>query len=276
MADIGWTDKQNEAMVATYLEYLRYDLEGHRRRSGEFLRVASERTGRSEGGCSMKASNISFLVSELDIPPLSGFKPLPHIQPKLREVVAAGVENSGIREVALRAAESKPEPVAAEPSGKQVEPPTGIKVVQSARRGTGQHRDYASVEAQNRKLGLEGELAVLTLIKKQLADAGRDDLADRTEHVSVTQGDGLGYDILTYDASDDEPLYVEVKTTERPKSWPFLVSAGEVRASAELGDRFRLYRVCDWGSERFSYYVLEGSLETSCNLVPTTYSVLPK
>ena len=56
MADIGWTDKQNEAMVATYLEYLRYDLEGHRRRSGEFLRVASERTGRSEGGCSMKAS----------------------------------------------------------------------------------------------------------------------------------------------------------------------------------------------------------------------------
>lgn len=149
-------------------------------------------------------------------------------------------------------------------------------MVQGARRGVGQHRDYASVEAQNRKLGLEGELAVLALIKEQLTGAGREDLADQTEHVSVTQGDGLGYDILTYDPSDGEPLYVEVKTTKRPLHWPFLVSAGEVRASAELGDRFRLYRVCDWGSERFSYYVLEGSLETSCNLVPTTYSVLPK
>ena len=65
---------------------------------------------------------------------------------------------------------------------------------------------------------------------------------DWSREVSQTQGDGLGYDILSYE-TDGRERFVEVKTTGFGEMTPFFVSRNEVRASGEIGDQYRLCRV---------------------------------
>jgi hypothetical protein len=42
---------------------------------------------------------------------------------------------------------------------------------------------------------------------------GRDDLAQKVEWVAVTIGEGLGFDVLSFDADDGSERLIEVKTT---------------------------------------------------------------
>ena len=60
---------------------------------------------------------------------------------------------------------------------------------------------------------------------------GRDDLASRVQWVSQTIGDGLGFDILSFDEADDSRRMLEVKATGLGKFFPFYVIANEVRCS---------------------------------------------
>ena len=76
--------------------------------------------------------------------------------------------------------------------------------------------------------------------------AGRDDLAARIEWVALTCGDGLGFDILSFDEVDDSEQLLEVKTTGLGKLFPFYVTENEVRCSEDCLSRFRLYRVFDF------------------------------
>ncbi len=84
-------------------------------------------------------------------------------------------------------------------------------------------RDYVALEAQRRDLGLAGEEAVVRWEIEQLERAGHHRLARNVRHVSVLEGDGLGYDILSFDPGGDEK-FIEVKTTRQGVEWPFLVS----------------------------------------------------
>jgi hypothetical protein len=52
--------------------------------------------------------------------------------------------------------------------------------------------------------------------KRRLRDARRDDLARRVEWVASTVGDGLGFDILSFDELDGSERFIEVKTTGLP------------------------------------------------------------
>ena len=85
--------------------------------------------------------------------------------------------------------------------------------------------------------------------------------------------DGFGYDIRSFD-EDGEPIFIEVKTTRRGHSAPFLVTRNEVEKSKELGQAYRLYRVFDFGRKSL-IYVLHGSLFDVCSLEPQVYSARP-
>ena len=104
---------------------------------------------------------------------------------------------------------------------------------------------------------------------RRLWQDGRRDLADRIEHVSRTRGDGLGYDILSFETSGLERL-IEVKTTAFGAMTPFFASRAEVRVSEEHSDSFRLFRIHKF-REAPKLFVLEGSLHQSCALDPTQY-----
>lgn len=74
--------------------------------------------------------------------------------------------------------------------------------------------DYVALQIENSNLGKLGELLVVEWEKKTLRQCGRQDLASQVEHVSETLGDGVGYDILSFDKYGNEK-YIEVKTTKK-------------------------------------------------------------
>jgi hypothetical protein len=111
---------------------------------------------------------------------------------------------------------------------------------------------------------------VVRLECHRLRLAGRDDLAQRVEWIAQTVGDGLGFDILSFDDIDESEKLVEVKTTSLGKFFPFYVTGNEVRCSADVGDRFQLFRVYNFAREPH-VYILTGSLSVNCQLEPTLF-----
>jgi len=134
-------------------------------------------------------------------------------------------------------------------------------------------RDYAEREARNRALGLAGELLTLQFEQHRLSSAGRTDLARKVIHASVEQGDGLGFDIASFDL-DGRERFIEVKTTSFSIELPFFVSDNEVRTSERLSDRFHLYRLFDF-RRLPRMYQLPGPLSASCLLDPCSFRAVP-
>ena len=115
---------------------------------------------------------------------------------------------------------------------------------------------------------------VLELERRRLRELQRPDLAEKVEWVSKTKGDGLGYDVLSFE-EDDSERYIEVKTTGMSELAQFYVTAGELSCSEEMGESYYLYRVYNYGAEP-KVYVLQGWLSASCRLVPSAFKALPK
>ena len=76
--------------------------------------------------------------------------------------------------------------------------------------------------------------------RERLRQAGEKRLGDRVEHVAVAKGDGLGYDVLSFDV-DGRERFIEVKTTSFGKQTPFFVSRNELEFSDLARDQYHLY-----------------------------------
>jgi hypothetical protein len=83
-------------------------------------------------------------------------------------------------------------------------------------------------------------------------------------------GDGLGFDILSFDDADESERLVEVKTTGLGKFFPFYVSGNEVRCSEDVPQQYHLFRVFDFSREP-RLFILHGSLRGLCLLDAVLY-----
>ena len=84
----------------------------------------------------------------------------------------------------------------------------------------GRKIDFVRRDAANHRLGRLGEQFAVELERKRLLSSGRDDLAKKVECISDTNGDGLGFDVLSFDEVDDSERLIEVKTTTMGKFFP--------------------------------------------------------
>ncbi|MGH7971016.1 MAG: DUF3883 domain-containing protein, partial [Limisphaerales bacterium] len=141
------------------------------------------------------------------------------------------------------------------------------------RSGAGE-RNYLEIEARNRSLGRAGEELILRFEHERLWRVGKRDLAERIEHVAVTKGDGLGYDIRSFEADGRDRL-IEVKTTRFGPMTPFFVSRNEVEVSEAVQRDYRLCRVFGF-RERPRLFTLAGSLQGSCELEASVYAAVPR
>ena len=237
---------------------------------------------RSKGAVEFKHANISALMIELGFPYIDGYKPRGNYQASLREEIVQQWDARPVLAVLASYAVSAVAPARGDalvPSDIFVPAPLRPKDRTSVherpnapyvpRRGV----NYLENEARNASLGLAGEEFVLRLEHQRLWDAGERRLADRVEHVAKTQGDGLGYDIVSYESDGRERL-IEVKTTSFGSMTPFYASRREVAVSAERAEQYRLYRLYKFRSTP-KVYVLDGSLELSCILDAVQYSARP-
>lgn len=130
-------------------------------------------------------------------------------------------------------------------------------------------RDYFERESRNRSLGKAGELFIVQYEQWRLERMGFGQLANRVEHVADTQGDGLGYDVLSFEP-DGRKRYIEVKTTAHDAATPFFVSSNEVDFAREQTERFRLYRLFHFRTSP-KFFELTGAIEQHCHLDPATF-----
>lgn len=110
----------------------------------------------------------------------------------------------------------------------------------TTRQGNGK-TDYEKKARLNKKLGDRGEKIVMDLEKSRLSKAGRNDLANKIERVSLTS-DSYGYDIVSFD-EDGTERYIEVKATRSNVGVAnFFFTANELR-TAQGTKNYYIYMV---------------------------------
>ncbi len=99
------------------------------------------------------------------------------------------------------------------------------------------------------------------------------ELAAKVRHVAEEEGDGAGYDILSYRV-DGTRRHIEVKTTTGPSTSDFFISANEVKFSQTNADSYELRRVYDFRPKRGGrFYSVFGDITQTFELSPTQYRV---
>lgn len=226
LEDVGgrdWTADEVTLIVADYLAMLSFELNGQRYNKADHRRRLLDRLpGRSAGAVEFKHCNISAVMLELGFPYLNGYLPRSNFQRSLlmHEVSRQVIRHRALDEAALLAVQRPAlEPVSPDFSAVKADAPAREVVaseVAPAYTRPPVQRDYLAREANNRSLGAAGEVFALRFERWRLRQLGAGELAERVEHVSATEGDGLGYDIRSFEHDGCE-RYIEVKTV-RPVS----------------------------------------------------------
>jgi len=238
-------------------------------KSHEYRRLSEENTNRSLKAYEFKMQNISAVLALNDLPFITGLTPAHAFQHLLEDMTLDRLENNPderamvlqygerlVRQWNSKDTTSEQEEEEAPP---KMEPPIPQHDFKARK------VDYAAREHACRRLGKYGEEWVAARERAQLIKGGRPDLAKAVEHVSQTQGDGLGYDILSY-ALNESPKHIEVKTTNFDKTTRFLISENEVAFSALHASSYHLHRVFQFGSGP-RLFTLQGAIERNCWLV---------
>jgi hypothetical protein len=132
-------------------------------------------------------------------------------------------------------------------------------------------RKYDFSKRENEKLGRLGEEFVVGYERQRLTEAGKADLAEKVERISETKGDGAGYDVLSFEVDGTE-RYIEVKTTNYGKDYPFYISANELDFSEDYSAQYHLYRVFNFKNSP-KMFMLTGSLKDGYEITPATFRV---
>lgn len=272
-----WSHVEVEACVADYLRMLTLELNGQRYSKTEHANALLQKLdGRSRQSVEFKHCNISAVMLALGYPYVDGYKPRGNFQAILVDAVESQVDHTlGLQE-AVQAAVFRPatQPTTLEdPTLLWVPAPSATRVAESRAnydaRFSASRRDYLAQEARNRSLGRAGELFVAELEAQRLFDAGKKRLADRVEHVAATRGDGLGYDVHSFEIDGRDRL-IEVKTTSFGSITPFFVSRNELARSERDESIYRVYRLFDFRKQP-RLFELPGQITNHCVIEATTF-----
>lgn len=151
-----------------------------------------------------------------------------------------------------------------------VEPPEPARAARASQRVVPVRVDFVRLDAENRRLGARGEEFALELERRRLHDdERRRDLSKKVRWVARDEGDGLGYDIASFEG-DGRPRLIEVKTTASGKYFPFTLTRNDLAVSKAEAASYHLYRLYEFGEDP-RLFVLKGALDEACALTPTQF-----
>lgn len=271
----AWTDAQNDAIVADYFAMLADDIAGRHYNKAEHNRRVQAITGRKRGSIEFKHQNISAVLKGLGENWISGYPPAFNFQASLVDAVIRWlVRNPVWMDPATRMATgSRPSTfrgnaalwIGPPPTHSNTPPPDELEQMTAIAR----KYDVAERDARNHLLGRAGEERVLIHERAHLTAAGRSDLANRVRWVSDVDGDGAGYDILSFEIDGSDRL-VEVKTTNGWERTPFHISRNELAVADERRQHWRLVRLWNFAREPKAFE-LRPPLEAHVSLMATSF-----
>ncbi|MDI1264928.1 MAG: DUF3883 domain-containing protein [bacterium] len=262
-----WTDQELDFIVADYFSMLNDEAVGTAFNKAEHNRLLRSKIDRSKASIEFKHRNISAVLDRLGATTIKGYFPAQNFQTTIIDAVERYVSRnptvlhpertvSGFGERPGLFVEAAPTLLPVSPRREDIE--------RLVRKFNPVERDF-----RNRKLGRDGEELVLHFERQKLQANDRPDLARKVRWVSEEDGDGAGYDILSFDAKGSE-RFLEVKTTVGSDTTPFYITRNELSFSSERPDAFRLCRVFDF-SMRPKMFELAPPLENFVRLSPLSY-----
>lgn len=239
-----WSPHENDLIVAEYFAHLQLQLRGENPPKTERRRAlaAVMGTGRSDKSIERKLQNVSAVLALATGHPLiNGYVPMANVQKDLYRAVEEYLQRCGdpLQQAPVSAGdvteiqdyEQLPELVLSRGDRQQSQ-----RLIRKF--------DPAERDLRNRQIGLEGERRIFEFEKARLCRCNRPDLAERVVWVSRDQGDGAGFDILSFDLAGNE-RHLEVKATPGHSTTPFYLTRNELAYSNEERERFRLIRLYD-------------------------------
>jgi hypothetical protein len=271
MAD-SWSDLENDAIVADYMEMLADELAGRPYSKAEHNRNLSALIERGRGSIEYKHQNISAVLKGIGETWIRGYKPAYNFQSSLIDAVARWLNARpgwyAPRSPMAQSSHAVADPtlwIGPAPTLRNTEPPEETELMARI----AQQFDAAERDRANRELGRAGEERVFQFERNSLRKAGRGDLAERVRWISQTDGDGSGFDILSFEADGTERV-IEVKTTNGWERTPFHISRNEVAVSKAKCDHWHLIRVWNFARQPKAF-ALRPPLERHVSLTPTSY-----
>lgn len=262
-----WTAAELDLIIADYfsmrdaeIRRVSYDKTQHRK-------ALMSRIDRSNGSIEFKHQNISAVLQELDLPWINGYKPRAHFQ----ESIVDAIERYLLKHPAALHPEELAQVFAERPQ-LFVESPPQLEsrkdhpefVRRLVRKFNPAERDFL-----NRQLGYNGEEMIFKFEQQRLRQLDRPDLARKVKWISQEEGDGAGYDILSFDQRGSE-RFLEVKTTVGSQTAPFYLTRNELSFSKERPREFRICRLYDF-SKIPKMFELAPPLDKFVHLEPLSF-----
>lgn len=266
-----WSATELDAIIADYFAMLGDELAKRSYVKAHHRTVLMQQIGRSAASVEFKHRNISAVLQELGLPWIWGYKPALNFQDALFD----GVDRylSGHREVV----EQPPLVVVPTVIGPEEVFTTMPTMTRRLRRASLERliRKFDPVERdfRNRQLGRAGEQFVVDLERHRLMAQDRSDLAGKIRWVAMEDGDGAGFDILSFDPQGEERL-IEVKTTNGAGQTPFFMTRNEMAVANERPDHWHLYRVHLFAQQP-KIFTVRPPLEQMLRLDPETWRATP-
>jgi Domain of unknown function (DUF3883) len=249
-----WTSLENEATVSEYFAMLNLQLAGRLFVKAHRIDALMKVVQRSRGAIEFKFMNISATLEVLGLPWLQGYKPARNFQDSLLTVVEQHLRNFCAQVEAIATEGPSDEENSKDRGFSESKPlffeqPPNFKANNETKVGSVINRlirqfDPSGRDAANRTLGKKGERKILETERSRLL-IENPQLVEKIRWVSQEDGDGAGYDILSFD-KDGRERFIEVKTTVGGQTTPFFISRNEIDFSKERPNEYRLVRLYDF------------------------------
>jgi hypothetical protein len=136
----------------------------------------------------------------------------------------------------------------------------------------GSFSDYVARQKRNKVIGDQGEEFVLQYERDRCQPKYKNKIVPSSKQ----EGDGLGYDILSFD-DNGHKKYIEVKTTTGGVGRSFFITGAELERSKKEGNNYYLYRLYNFDAKKMTanFLVLRGDLSGYC-INAVEFEVIPK
>src|ERR1700733_2115521 len=263
-----WSDDELDAIVADYFSMLTAELSRQQYVKSHHSAVLMQQIGRTHRSVEFKHQNISAVLEEMGLPWIVGYKPKRNYQ----ESIFGAIDRYLSSNEDIVYHQLPPKVLAVADDGA-----TFVDTPKSEPRSDRPWQlerlikkfDPVERDLRNRSLGRAGEEFVLEVERKKLEKFQRLDLLKKIRWISAEEGDGAGYDILSFEPNGRE-LLIEVKTTNGAARKPFFISENERQRAAASAESWRLYRVHLF-AQNPRIFQISPPLNKTLNLRPDTW-----
>ena len=274
-----WDETAVRLVVNSYFHYRSLDLQRKSFVKRHVYRDLAAQIGRTEKSIELKFQNVSAVLDHLGMEWITGLAPMKNYQKLLFDLIEEKLDMIAISDQyspnttyarGLNEAQTAFQHAAKlfqyeEPPEKTNQPDNLPEQLQFLTRKF----DPVLRDLRNRALGEAGELTIFENEKNLLNQLGRSDLAQKVEWVSKDQGDGAGFDILSFNLEGREK-FLEVKTTTGWRGTPFYMSGNEVDFARRTNNRYSIIRLYDFRRSARAFEI-ENPIEQNIHLLTDSY-----